>query len=211
MAEERNPPKKSGLSVPSAPVNLRHVKSFDSAAVKPKISTDALSLSRTASSHKHTLTSPVKTSFTSSNKDAYYYSDDDEDEFGNKRNTTDDGEIQMTFGRWDEPPPTQSKMAQTGALEYTGSTAFSSPSITSTIPQQTSSYTFHSTLSTNKTTVKSVVLHPTTTDATVAEVTAGIGATSTVLETKNVWASDAYYDDYDEDEFAEKEVTMSFA
>ena len=28
---------------------------------------------------------------------------------------------------------------------------------------------------------------------------------------RNVWANDDYYDDYDEDEFAEKEVTMSFA
>lgn len=211
-AEERNSPGKSGLSVPGAPANLRHAKSFDSAAAGPKISTDAPSLSRTASSHKHTPISPVKTSFSSSAKDAYYYSDDDEDEFGNKRNTTDDGEIQMTFGRWDEPPPTQSMIAQKGTPGYAGGTTFSTPpAVTSTIPQRTSSYAFYSAPSTNRTAVESVDLHPPQTDA-VAEVTAGIGATSIVPETKNVWASDVYdYDDYDEDEFVEKEVTMSFA
>ena len=210
-AEERNSPRKSGLSVPSVPANLRHVKSFDSAAVGPKISTDVPSVSRTASSHKHTPISPVKTSFSSSTRDAYYYSDDDEDEFGNKRNTADDGEIQMTFGRWDEPPPTQSKVAQTGTSVHTGNTAFSSLSaVTSTIPQRSSSYSIYSASSINNSTFENGALHSTKTDSAISEVTAGIGTISVGPET-NVWANDVYYDDYDEDEFAEKEVTMSFA
>lgn len=212
-AEDRNSPQISSLSVPSTPANLRHVKSFDSAATGLKISTEG-GQSTKASSHLH---SPTKSGFGDAGaKDAYYYSDDDEDEFGNKRSRTGDGEIQMTFGRWDEPPPPAPKT-------YNYGYDYGAQSKHTEIPKRSSSYGFYSApqntynMTTNTSTTTGTSQGSTTAGkAGVAGVTAGIGAMSVaavpeIEPQKNVWANDDYYDDYDEDEFAEQEVTMSFA
>jgi len=214
-------------------VNLRHVKSFDSAPAKGLgISTEGVGSLSKPSSHLH---SPINPGFDKDAKDVYYYSDDDEDEFGNKRSAVDgDGEIQMTFGRWDEPPPPPKTVStydygyaggSSGAYggadqrvaeipkgssshEFgaTGGTTFSSSSW-NTVDMSKNANT-HAHLKEDKVAVETVV-------GGLAGLTVGMAAMSmsesSTASPKNVWANNDYYDDYDEDEFAEKEVTMSFA
>lgn len=204
--------KNSNLAVPvhagSNAANLRHVKSFDVAAGL-KISTadpgsKTPNLSK-PSSHKHTPSPPAKASHDGQPKDLYYYSDD-EDEFGDKRNAG-DGEIQMTFGRWDEPPPPKTAPFDYGAnthssLNRTAATAMG------TIPQRSSSFNF---LSNSSSTTPAPTTNPAATSV-LASSTAlpSMSMSMPAIEpTRNVWAD---YDDYDDDEFGqEKEVTMSFA
>ena len=230
-AEERNSPHKSAhsLSVPSTPANLRHARSFDSPAAKGlHISTEGgVSLSK-PSSHLH---SPVKPGFEKDAKNAYYYSDDDEDEFGNKRGETGgDGEIQMTFGRWDEPPPPP-KTVGTYDYGYGGGGVYGAEQRVAEIPKRSSSYGFgtvagESAFSPSSTNTNAFTHAYSKADKVAVEAAVGGVAGVTVRMAamsmsessipsmepqKNVWANDNYYDDYDEDEFAEKEVTMSFA
>lgn len=233
-AEERNSPQKfaHSLSVPSTPANLRHVKSFDSPAAKGlSIFTEGGGSLSKPSSHLHSL---VKTSFEKDAKDAYYYSDDDEDEFGNKRGGAGgDGDIQMTFGRWDEPPPLPKTV---GTYDYGGGGGYGGEQRVADIPKRSSSYGFGSVARESAFSSSSWNTANTNTNAYshshskadkvavgaavggVAGVTTGMTAMSmsessipNMEPQKNVWANDDYYDDYDEDEFAEKEVTMSFA
>ena len=207
---------------------MRHAKSFDSAPAKGlNISTEGGGSLSKASSH---LRSPVNPGI---KKDVYYYSDDDEDEFGNKRGGLGgDGEIQMTFGRWDEPPPPKT----VGTYDYRyGGGVYGGEQRVAEIPKRSSSYgfgavagsTFPSSSWNTANTNTNMNMHAHSKEdkvaggmavGGVAGVTVGTAAMSmsessipSMEPQRNVWANDDYYDDYDEDEFAEKEVTMSFA
>ncbi|KAF8424552.1 hypothetical protein EV426DRAFT_712363 [Tirmania nivea] len=234
-AEERNSPQKfaHSLSVPSTPANLRHVRSFESPAAKGlNISTEGGGSLSKPSSHLH---SPVKPGLEKGGKDAYYYSDDDEDEFGNRRGGAgDDGEIQMTFGRWDEPPP-HPKTVGTYGYGYGGGVNGGEQRVVE-IPKRSSSYGFgpvvgggtfsssswntaktdtnantHAHSKADKVAVRAVIGGVTGVMAGMAAMSMSESSIPSMEPQKNVWANDDYYDDYDEDEFAEKEVTMSFA
>ncbi|KAF8469523.1 hypothetical protein BDZ91DRAFT_720401 [Kalaharituber pfeilii] len=221
------------LNIPSNAASLRHVKSFDHTTAGLKISTTDPSLTK-PSSHKHTPSSPVKQSYDV--KENYYYSEDDEDEFGNKRNAG-DGEIQMTFGRWDEPPPRPSPSIPTtqpsfyelnsyghsiGGIGYSQSTMTPATTVIQTkrtntssmggpIPPRSSSYGLYSSPISSTPTGSAVHQTPGS-DVSAPITTVSGGMALPEIEPSNVWADDNYYDEYDDEDFGqEKEVTMSFA
>jgi len=140
----------------------------------------------------------------------------------------------MTFGRWDEPPPPPKTV---GTYDYGyGSGIYGGEQRVAEIPKRSSSYGFgavggggtfsSSSWNTANTNTNAYTHAHSGADKVavgaavgeVAGVTAGMAAMPmsesgipSMEPQKNVWANDDYYDDYDEDDFAEKEVTMSFA